>query len=358
MIKQMNNTDNAGLNGQDISHPEIIRELFGEPASRDKILSDIRSDPALFSTWNSFSEKDREDILLFLEGRQGLQILYDGFFKHIFRPDEIPERVESLISAILGEPVKILQVLSREGSSISDSGSQVIMEIIVKTQSGAIVTVEMQRIGYLFPGERSSCYIADMIMRQYQLTRSEKGKDFSYTYMRPVTLIVLMEKSSREFREVAPEYIHRRTEHYSSGAKVSNLENVIYISLDTFHEQGQNIIDSKLHAWLTFFSCNEPDKIIELVSMYPEFIPLYKDIAQFRKSPGEVIGMFSEALKIMDRNTTKYMIEELARERDEAVSERDNAFSERDEAVSERNKAVSEVDRLRALLEANGIPLD
>ncbi|MBR1861083.1 MAG: hypothetical protein IJ796_04395, partial [Lachnospiraceae bacterium] len=78
MIKQMNNTDNAGLNGQDISHPEIIRELFGEPASRDKILSDIRSDPALFSTWNSFSEKDREDILLFLEGRQGLQILYDG----------------------------------------------------------------------------------------------------------------------------------------------------------------------------------------------------------------------------------------------------------------------------------------
>ena len=133
-----------------------------------------------------------------------------------------------------------------------------------------------------------------------------------------------------------------------------------------------DIIDSKLNAWLTFFSCNEPDKIIELVSMYPEFIPLYKDIAQFRKTPGEVIGMFSEALKIMDRNTTKYMIEELARERDEAVSERDNALSERDDAVSkldntvskldkavsERNKAVSEVDRLRALLIANGIPLD
>ena len=164
---------------------------------------------------------------------------------------------------------------------------------------------------------------------------------------------------------VLPEYIHRRAEHYSSGAKVSNLENVIYISLDTFHEQGQNIIDSELNAWLTFFSCNEPDKIIELVSMYPEFIPLYKDIAQFRKSPGEVIGMFSEALKIMDRNTTKYMIEELARERDEAVSERDNAISKLnntvsllDEAVSERDKAVSENDRLRALLEANGIPLE
>ncbi|MBR1862195.1 MAG: hypothetical protein IJ796_10140, partial [Lachnospiraceae bacterium] len=79
----------------------------------------------------------------------------------------------------------------------------------------------------------------------------------------------------------------------------------------------------------------------------------------------EVIGMFSEALKIMDRNTTKYMIEELARERDEAVSERDNAISKLnntvsllDEAVSERDKAVSENDRLRALLEANGIPLE
>lgn len=50
---------------------------------------------------------------------------------------------------------------------------------------------------------------------------------------------------------------------------------------------------------------------MRLVSTHPEFIPMYQDIANFRKKPEEVIGMFSEALRIMDRNTTKYMFEQL-----------------------------------------------
>ena len=88
--------------------------------------------------------------------------------------------IESLISAILGQKVKIVQILSREGTAITETGSQVIMDIIVKTDTGAIVNVEMQRIGYYFPGERSDCYTADMIMRQYGKVRSEKGDSFSY----------------------------------------------------------------------------------------------------------------------------------------------------------------------------------
>ena len=62
------------------------------------------------------------------------------------------------------------------------------MDIVVKTESGAIVNVEMQRIGYYFPGERSSCYTSDLIMRQYSAVRAKKGLDFSYSDLKPVTL--------------------------------------------------------------------------------------------------------------------------------------------------------------------------
>ena len=48
-----------------------------------------------------------------------------------------------------------------------------------------------------------------------------------------------------------------------------------------------------------------------MVKARPDFISLYRDIAEYRKKPEEVIGMFSEALRIMDRNTTKYMIDDM-----------------------------------------------
>ena len=74
--------------------------------------------------------------------------------------------------------------------------------------------------------------------------------------------------------------------------------------------------------------------------------------------------MFSEELRILDRNTTKYMIDQIylrAEKAEEKLGEAearcDKAESERDEAYSERDKAVAEADRFRALLEANGIQI-
>lgn len=316
-------------------------DLFGKTGSRQSIEEAIKQSYAFYD-WEGIRPEDQERILLFLEGKQGLQILSDKFFQRVFRPDEVPERIESLISEVLGTQVKIVQVLSREGTAISEGGSQVIMDIIVKTEDGAIVNVEMQRIGYYFPGERSGCYTADMIMRQYGAVRAKKGVDFSYSDLKPVTLIVIMEKSSREFSEVAPEYIHKKIITYSSGANVKNLDNVVYISLDTFRNQRHNKISSKLEAWLSFFTYEKPEDIISLVSEYPEFITLYKDIAEFRRKPEEVIGMFSEALRIMDRNTTKYMIEDMQRQNDELKAKRDEAEAKYTEAEAKLGRITAE----------------
>ena len=322
-------------------------DILGELRTRAEILDLIESDPH-YIEWRGFSREDQESILLFLEGKQSLQILSDKFFRHVFKPDDYPERIESLVSAILGEPVKIVQILSREGTAITESGSQVIMDIIVKTSTGAIVNVEMQRIGYYFPGERSGCYTADMIMRQYGKCRSEKGDKFSYRDLKPVTLIVLMEKSSNEFAAVEPEYIHKKITNYSSGAVVTVLENVVYVSLDTFKKQMHNTINNELDAWLAFFTFERPDEVMSLVQSHPEFIELYKDIAEFRKSPGEVIGMFSEALRIMDRNTTKYMIEDMKRQYDDAKARYDDVKSQYDDVKSQYDDVKSQYDDVKS----------
>ena len=46
------------------------------------------------------------------------------------------------------------------------------------------------------------------------------------------------------------------------------------------------------------------------------------DMSEYLYHPEEVVTMFSEALRKLDENTVNYMIDELKKERDEAVTAR------------------------------------
>lgn len=59
---------------------------------------------------------------------------------------------------------------------------------------------------------------------------------------------------------------------------------------------------------------DDPTDILRIVRSYPIFQELYQDIVNFRFQPKELISMYSEALRIMDQNTVKYMIDELKAE--------------------------------------------
>ena len=80
--------------------------------------------------------------------------------------------------------------------------------------------------------------------------------------------------------------------------------------------------------------------------------------------------MFSEALRMLDENTVHYMIDELQKERDKAItalnekenemssmiSEKDSVISEKDAEIaavlSEKNAMLSEIAALKAQLAA------
>ena len=322
-----------------------LRDILGTPCSRDEALAILRLEPETYQIFCDFPTESQEDILRFIQGQQGLPITYDTFFKKIMDPKLHPERLNHFLSAILNQPVTIKEVLPREGNKLVDEGSLIIMDIVVETVTGAFINVEMQKIGYAFPGERSSCYTADFIMRQYNRVKSEKGQNFSFKDLKPVFLIVLMERSSGEFNVVAPHYIHREQTSFDSGSKVTTLTNIMYISLDTFHRVVHNI-SNNLDAWLTFLSSDKPDDIIRLINAYPEFKPCYQDIVEFRKNPKELIYMYSEALTIMDRNTVKYMCEEQQKVIDEqaaALAEQATALAEKDNALNEKDKQIAEL---------------
>ena len=361
----MSNKTQAKTQGSNLQ----LSDIFGPPMAKEQIMEKLKKDAETYERFLNFPPKEQERLLSFMAGQQGLQITYDPFFQKVFSPYMHPERLESFLSALFHEQITIEKVLPREGERLGYEAHIIILDILVKLSNGSHINVEFQKIGLNFPGERSSCYIADSIMKEYNELKIRLGENFSYKSMRPVYLIVLMEKSSQPFKQVAPNYIHTLKTHFDSGAKINTLENVIYISLDTFQKTVQTI-NSKLDAWLTFFSSDKPADILKLVQAYPEFRDLYTDIAAFRKNIKELIAMASEALTIADNNTVKMMYDEMQEEivqmqktiadlgntlanQNKAIADKDKAIADKDKAIADKDKEIdkllAEIQRLESI---------
>ena len=67
-------------------------------------------------------------------------------------------------------------------------------------------------------------------------------------------------------------------------------------------------IMEKRDAWLTLFSSDDPDMIINLIEEYPEFRQIYEEAYEICLNVERVMDMFSKELYELDKNTTQYMI--------------------------------------------------
>ena len=52
------------------------------------------------------------------------------------------------------------------------------------------------------------------------------------------------------------------------------------------------------------------EHVYKVLVSYPWFREMYEEIKEFRNHPEEAIGMFSDALRILDENTVRYMTDE------------------------------------------------
>ena len=189
-------------------------------------------------------------------------------------------------------------------------------------QQNSLANVEVQKIGYRFPGQRSACYSSDLLLRQYKRVKGEKKKAFSYKDIKSVYTIVFFETSIKEFHEYPQNYIHKFKQQSDTGLELELLQKYVFIPLDIFRTIYHNNVKSngknsanrrwnKTEAWLTFLSTDEPEIIIELIRQYPEFKEMYEEIYVMCQNVEKVMEMFSKELIQLDRNTVQYMIDEM-----------------------------------------------
>ena len=292
-----------------------LKEHFPMIRDREELLEIIHQNKELKKTFYSWKEERQKEFLDFCTGVRGVKLLYDSFFKEVMNPEYAPERLEQLLSILLNRKVKIQQILTNDSTRIAEESALLVTDIIVELEDGSIANVEVQKVGYHFPGQRSACYSADMLLRQYKRVRNQQKDKFSYYQIKSVFLIVLYESSPKELRSFPQKYIHRSKQVFDTGLQLEMLQEYVMISLDIFHGAMQNKnIETKLEAWLTFLGCDDPEKIVELITTYPEFKAMYETLYQICQNVEGVMGFFSEELRIMDQNLAQYMIEEQQKE--------------------------------------------
>ena len=126
------------------------------------------------------------------------------------------------------------------------------------------------------------------------------------------------------------------------------MQEYVFISLDNFHGILHNKgIRNQLEAWLTFLSVDEPDTIAKLIQEYPQFEKYYKEIYKLCRNTERVMGMFSEELRELDRNTVQYMIDDMKDEIDaqrQELKEQKELLGEKDNEIGAQRKLLSQKD--------------
>lgn len=323
-----------------------LKKYFPMIRERKELLAEIEENEALREMFAGWERGQQEGFLDICTGVRGLKFLQDSFFKEILNPEYVPERFNDFLSCLLEEKVRVLKVLAGDSVRIADEASLLITDIVVELEDGSIANVEMQKIGYLFPGQRCACYSADLLLRQYKRVRSEKKKKFGYRDVKNVYTIVLFEKSPREFHEYPDKYCHFFDQKSDTGLKLELLQKYVLISLDIFARyQQNNNISEKREAWLTLLACDKPEKIVALIEKYPEFRRIYEEGYEICRNTERVMEMFSKELYELDRNTVQYMIDE---QQETLEAQRETLDVQREELEAQRETLDVQRETLKA----------
>lgn len=320
----------AAVKSQDIvvvGNARLDADLCPGFVTRDEAVAWLCGNQGLKGAFEELPEEIRQEMIGYCLGENGLPVTRDFVFKKIFDPAYHAEWLESLLTALLGTKVRIVDLLQAGGLQLAEKGSFVIMDVLTELEDIGFADLEMQKVGYQFPLKRSDCYGADVIMRQYNRLRSKMREEkkenhpFDFRQLKPVYCIVISEDSWRRFHEWPDVYVHRRRMRFDSGIleDEKGLREDVYICLDLFRKNPPEITEamSFLDRWLTFLSETDAGRIMRFLEAFPEFRECYGAIADFVRKPEELMEMYSDILRILDRNSERNMVTDLQGEVEE-----------------------------------------
>ena len=125
------------------------------------------------------------------------------------------------------------------------------------------------------------------------------------------------------------------------------LQKYILIALDVFRKNKYAKDRSELNGWISLLAVENVEEAEKLLADYPWLEEIYRDMAEFMQRPEEVLGMFSEALRILDHNTILLMIDEQKQETERWKQEAERKAQEAERKTQEAEKQKRETECLK-----------
>ena len=203
----------------------------------------------------------------------------------------------------------------------------------------------------------------------------------SYKDMRKVHTIILFEDSNKSLISEVDKalYFHVGKTKFNTGIKIELLQDFVLVSLDTFRkyrysdikegrteitnydydssQYNNELVSEKMKRdrlkFLSLFVAETPQEIDRLIEIFPDLESVRRDINEYLERPGEVLSMFSEALRILDRNTAELMVDRMKDEmealqvqKDELTGEIDELKEQKDELSGKNNELLRKNNEL------------
>ena len=183
------------------------------------------------------------------------------------------------------------------------------------------------------------------IYNEYYTFKEEKSRFIHYVLVSLDTFKKYRYSDIRKGRTEVTEYDYDRTQY-------SEKQVTEKIKLDRL-------------KYLSLFVAETPEEIKQLIEIFPDLESVRLDINEYLERPREVLNMFSEALRILDRNTAELMVDRMKDEMDELKLQKGKleaqngeleaqnealkaSFKEKDAAIEAKD---AEIERLKKLLE-------
>lgn len=201
--------------------------------------------------------------------------------------------------------------------------------------------------------------------------------------MRKVHTIILFEDSNKSLISDMDKalYFHVGKTKFNTGIKIELLQDFVLVSLDTFRKyrysdikEGRTeitdydydssqynnaLVSEKMKRdrlkFLSLFVAETPQEIDKLVETFPDLESVRQDINEYLERPGEVLSMFSEALRILDRNTAELMVDrmkdeivDLQEQNDELTGRIDELEEQTYGLKAEKEELIVHTDKLEA----------
>ena len=173
---------------------------------------------------------------------------------------------------------------------------------------------------------------------------------YFYGSIKGVYTIVLFEKSPVQFHKYPDVYTHYFCQKSNTGLEMNLLQNYVFIPLDIFSQTVHNNgIRNLLEAWFVFLSIDSPELMISLITEYPKFKVMYEHLYYICQNVERMMEMYSAELKILDRNTVQYMVDQMQEATNSLsaeVSMKQEALQSKERQLEEAHQKIKELQQL------------